>query len=394
MLAGLQNVNTYVLTSIEEKCPLCKQPLPHNLNAKELTDQLEAGRKAAANAEANRLRAEFARSQTGAVEAQRTRLTAAHAEREKAIRVEAKTQAQSESRTALQTANAAAQKAAQAKQAAEEQLARIKLGQDELVKGEITKALRKQREVLDKGKTDELRRKDAEAFQQNQRMQKQVDSLKRQLEQKNSSQLGEGAEIDLYETLREHYERDRIRRVKKGEAGADIEHEVIHNNRVCGSILYDSKNHRAWRNDFIEKLKTDQLAAKADHAILTTSVFPAGEQQICVQGGVIIANPARVVHLVRIIRAQIVEAHRLRLGVGEKARKTEKLYEFINSGRCQQLMARYDAITDGLSELDEREVDAHKRTWEKRGRLIRDAEKVHADFKAEIDRIIEGGHSA
>jgi len=57
-------------------------------------------------------------------------------------------------------------------------------------------------------------------------------------------------------------------------------------------------------------------------------------------------------------------------------------------------MARYDAITDGLSELDEREVDAHKRTWEKRGRLIRDAEKVHADFKAEIDRIIEGGDSA
>ena len=378
----------------EERCPLCKQPLPHNLNAKELAQQLEAGRTAAANAEATRLRAEFARSQAAAVQAEKTRLSAEHTEREKAIRAEAKTQAQSESKTAIQAANAAAQKAAQGKQLAEEQLARTKSGQDELVKGEIAKALRKQREVLDKSKSDDLRRKDAEAFQQNQRMQKQVDSLKRQLEQKNSSQLGEGAEIDLYETLREHYERDRIRRVKKGEAGADIEHEVIHNNRACGSILYDSKNHRAWRDDFVEKLKTDQLAAKADHAILATSVFPAGEQQICVRGGVIIANPARVVHLVRIIRAQIVEAHRLRLGVGEKARKTEKLYEFINSGRCQQLMARYDAIVDGLSELDEREVDAHKRTWEKRGKLIRDAEKVHADFKAEIDRIIEGGESA
>src|SRR5215469_2139922 len=153
-----------LVDAVEERCPLCKQHLPHNLNARDLANQLEESRKAAANAEANRLRAEFAKSQAGAVEAERLRLTAEHAEREKGIRAEARTQAQSDSKAAVQAANAATVKAEQCRHAAEEKLARIQSAQDEVVKGEIAKALRKQREVLDASKAEEFRRKDAETF--------------------------------------------------------------------------------------------------------------------------------------------------------------------------------------------------------------------------------------
>jgi len=44
--------------------------------------------------------------------------------------------------------------------------------------------------------------------------------------------------------------------------------------------MYDSKKHNAWRNDFVTTLATDQMAAKAEHANLSTRKFPEGAQHL------------------------------------------------------------------------------------------------------------------
>lgn len=49
-------------------------------------------------------------------------------------------------------------------------------------------------------------------------------------------------------------------------AGADIRHDVVHNGKKCGTIVYDSKNRNAWRDEYATKLRVDQIAAKAEHA--------------------------------------------------------------------------------------------------------------------------------
>ena len=51
----------------------------------------------------------------------------------------------------------------------------------------------------------------------------------RKLEKKTAEELGEGAELDLYEELKALFEGDRIRRVPKGTPGADIVHEIVEN---------------------------------------------------------------------------------------------------------------------------------------------------------------------
>src|SRR5437899_3341789 len=83
------------------------------------------------------------------------------------------------------------------------------------------------------------------------------------------------AEVDLFEAIKGEFPNDEVTRVNKGAAGADIIHNVVHNGKVCGCIIYDSKNRNAWRNEYVAKLRQDQLSAKADHAILSTMVFPA-----------------------------------------------------------------------------------------------------------------------
>lgn len=371
----------------DERCPLCRQRLPHDLNARELQARLDENRSEAARTEGVRLRAEFEEKQTLALEALKKQMATQQLEREKTIRAEAKGQAEAEIKNQLKAAQAATTKA-------EQQLNQVRTQQDERVKVETDKALRKQREVLDKDKTTALQQAEAQGFRKYQKLQRQLEAAKRELEKKSAAELGEGAEIELYETLRGNFSGDRIKRVKRGEPGADIRHEVIHRGEVCGSILYDSKNHKAWRSDFVEKLKNDQLADKADHAILTTSAFPAGRHQLCVQNDVIVLNPARVVELVGILRTQILQAHRLRLGAEERVRKTEKLYEFINSDRCRQLLERHDTLTGSLLDLEKEETETHRRTWQTRGKLIRDVQKAHGDFRAEVDRIIEGADPA
>ena len=215
-----------------------------------------------------------------------------------------------------------------------------------------------------------------------------MNELQRALEKKTNEELGEGAEIDLFEALKKEFPNDRIERVAKGAPGADILHGVMHSGRECGTIIYDSKNHKMFRNEHVTKLLEDQLAAKAEHAILSTHKFPAGTRQLHMQDGVLVANPARVVSVVTLIRRHLLQAHTLRLSSAEQERKTAALYAFITSERCTQLLSRIDAQADELLEQQVKERKWHDAAWKKEGELIRSIQKVQAELSNEISCII------
>jgi hypothetical protein len=141
----------------------------------------------------------------------------------------------------------------------------------------LAKTLDEQREVLEKAKEDALNAQAAKSFDENQKLSVKVNELTRALEKKTNEELGEGAEVDLYEALRKEFPEDRVTRVKKGEPGGDILHVVVVQGRDCGKIIYDSKNHKQYRAEHVAKLKIDQLAADAEHAILSTHKFPQGK---------------------------------------------------------------------------------------------------------------------
>lgn len=379
-----------------ERCPLCDQTLPHDLSAAELQAKLREHEQKAAQAQEQRLRAQFTEEFSKKVADTKRQLEAEAAEREKVIRLEVRKQAAAEMKDELSKAKQAALKAQQEKAAAEDRIKRLKEEQEAQIRARMKKALAEQRAALDKERDDAVARAKADEFEKNQKLQRQVELLKRQLEEKTADSLGEGAEVDLYEALRQHFdeEGDKITRIKKGQPGADIRHEVRHNNQLCGVILYDSKNHAKWRNSFVTKLKTDQLAAHADHAVLTTAEFPSGVRQFAVREGIIVLNPARAVEVVRLLREHVIQTHRLRLSAKEKNTKTEALYKFINSDRCRQLLDRSESINEQLLEIDAKEMTAHNLVWKKRGQLLKEAQKTHADYRSAIDRIIEDESTA
>lgn len=357
----------------------------------ELERQQSAAREAAAREEATTAAKAIAAQQLAVVEASRqaveatlqqqqaeaeaARLTAAQAATEAAAQLE---QLRQDKETALAAAKAEAERREVEIRAEAVQAAQAKAAED----------LKAQREVLEKAKEDALNAERAEKFLETQKLNSQIDALKRTLEEKTADELGEGAEVNLYEALRAAFPDDKIDRVGKGVAGGDVLHVVMHNGRECGTIIYDSKNHKAFRTEHVTKLLADQSAANAEHAILSTHKFPRGTGQLHNQDGVLLANPARVVALATLIRQHMVQTHTLRLSSAERESKTAALYEFIVSEQCAQFFTRLDNCAGDLLELQVKEKKQHEATWKKQGETLRLIQKVQADLSNRINSII------
>jgi Uncharacterized protein conserved in bacteria (DUF2130) len=348
-------------------CPMCEQPI-----GQDIARRIEAKQREQYEAALVKARAEAA---------------AAAEQKVAAARAEAKLAAETAATAKLADVQAKLAQAEQAKAAANQQIAALKAAEEAAIEkrvAEVQEALQRQRDDL-------LREKDAAILTEKAKVlkaQSDVQDLQRKLEGKTAHELGEGSEIDLFEALKAAFEGDRIQRVPKGVNGADVIHEVVHNGKVCGKIIYDAKNRDAWQNGFATKLRADKLAQGADHAILSSNKFPKDKKEIHPQDGVIVANPARVLALAEILREQIVRMHELRISKEEREEKTVALYAFITSEQFKNLLAQVEAQAGKMLELDTKEQETHRRVWDARGKLIRAVQKARADLTFEIDRII------
>lgn len=313
------------------------------------------------------------------------------ASREALIRAEAQRSAETALNDRVAAADLAKTEAERGKADALESLRKVRADAEKAVadiKAAHANEINVQREVLEKDKTTAVNAERSKNLDTQMRLEEKLQDLTRQLQKKTADELGEGAELDLFEILKAAFDSDKIRRVQKGTAGADIVHEIVHNGKVCGKIVYDSKNRSAWRNDYATKLREDQIAERADHAVLSTNKFPSGERQLHVQDHVIVACPARVLVLAALLRDHVVNNHELRISEEARDEKSAALYTFITSERCRQLLDSAEELISKLEQVDVDEEKAHRTVWKKRGELLRSVLKVNGDFRFEIGRIV------
>jgi hypothetical protein len=254
------------------------------------------------------------------------------------------------------------------------------------------KDLDQQRRALEKDRDAQLLKVQVQHNRDREQLQQNIDALTRRLQRKTADELGEGAEIDVYEALRDAYRRDDITRIKKGEPGADIRHQVLHKGTPCGTILIDSKNRQSWQNAYVTKLREDQMAAKADYAILATTVFPSSRKELYTdeETRVIVVNRARAVEIVGLMRQAMVRMHVLGLSQNERAEKRELLYKYITSEDFRQHVIEAGRLSTEMLDLDADEKRAHDRVWEKRGKMTTRLRNVVREIDTEVGAIVEG----
>lgn len=375
----------------EPHCPLCEQSIPSEMadlvrrrgeeRERQLSESVTAGLKEQFTREREQSEAN-ARSTVARL--QRESAAAIEVIRKEALRKEAA--AREEGATAAKAAAQEEITQANVERAASiSQLEALRADHDSIVEQRVEDA----REALEAARTEVVNALKVQHFEEKQRLTGKLEELTRQLEQKSADERGEVAELNLFEALKLEFPGDRIQRVEKGAQGADIIHDILHNNRTCGRILYECKNRSAWRNDYVAKLREDQIAAQAEHAVLASRIFPAGARQLCEQNGVLIVDPARVVALAGVLRRHVVQLSTLRLSNEERTRKTAALYDFIRSDRCARLFERVGAQAEDLIKLQEKEKREHDAFWKKQHALYQGVQRACGDLRSEIDSIIE-----
>ena len=224
------------------------------------------------------------------------------------------------------------------------------------------------------GLAEEFARKEAQMRVQMESVQRELADAKRKLEQGSQQLQGEALECGLEEMLRAAFPLDEIVAVPKGVNGADLLQRVRSpSGALCGTIVWEAKQTKAFQPAWLQKLKDDQQAVGAELAVLVSSAMPKDVHEPFVrQADVWITSFAAARPLAEALRTTLVEMHKLRLANAGRSEKMELVYNYICSAQFAQ---RVKAVVDGFEAMRadlEAEKAAMLRIWKKReGQLTR-----------------------
>ena len=240
---------------------------------------------------------------------------------------------------------------------------------------EVTRKIDVEREKIrdetSKTLSEGYRLKDLEKGKQISDMRGQIEDLKRRAEQGSQQTQGEVLELEVEGILTHIFPIDTITPVPKGIAGADVI-QAVHDKGglACGKIIWESKRTKAWGGDWISKLKDDQREAKADKAVLVTTVLPKGIKNFGTIDGVWVSDYASFEGLATALRISLLQLAAVKRSSVGKNEKIEALYTYING---PEFINKIEAIVDtfkGMKEDLEQEKRVFTRVWAKKEKQI------------------------
>jgi len=219
---------------------------------------------------------------------------------------------------------------------------------------------------------EEHRLKDAEKDKKLTDALKQIDELKRKMEQGSQQTQGEVLELELEALLKKEFPFDDIEPVSKGVRGGDILQIVkTQSGRICGKILWEIKRTKAWSDSWIQKLKDDQREAKAGLAVLVSEALPQGFHHFRqMDGGVWVTDVPSVISLaiaLRVVLIQVANAREFEIG---KKEKMELIYTYLTGPEFKNRVSAIIEAFRAMNEDLESEKRAMQRIWERRAKQI------------------------
>jgi len=233
------------------------------------------------------------------------------------------------------------------------------------------------------------RLKNAEKDLQLAQARKANEELRRKLEQGSQQLQGEALELNLEHSLRNDNPTDDISEVAKGLYGADLL-QVVKNRSglTAGTIIWEAKNTKNWNDGWIAKLKTDQMAAKADAAVIVSEVLPKGIDGFGYKDGVWVTSRKLVPALTLAIRYTLLEVAQARRAAAGKNEVVEALFKYATGPEFRN---RVETIVHNFNEMKQ-DLEAEKRQttkrWAKRSKqldlIIVHTSGMYGDFQGLI----------
>jgi len=219
---------------------------------------------------------------------------------------------------------------------------------------------------------EEFSRKEAQFRLQMESVQRELAEAKRKAEQGSQQLQGEALELSLEALLKSAFPLDEILPVPKGVNGADLIQRVRSpSGAVCGTILWEAKQTKAWQPAWLRKLKDEQHEIGAEFAVLVTATMPKDSNGKCSEpflreSDVWVARFDAARPLAELLRTALAELHRQRQANTGRSEKAELLYTYLCSPQfASRVKTLYDGFVTLRTEL-EAEKAAMARLWKKR----------------------------
>lgn len=204
---------------------------------------------------------------------------------------------------------------------------------------------------------------------------KQVEDLKRKMEQGSQQTQGEVLEVELEEQLKREFSFDLIEAVGKGIRGGDIIQTVkTQSGKTCGKIIWETKRTKSWSDGWIQKVKDDQREAKADLAVIVSEALPTGFHHFRQIKGVWVTDIPSALSLALALRVVLINVATAKEIEAGKDDKKDLIYRYVTGPEFKN---RVTAIVDGFQTMKD-ELEAEKRAMT----------KIWGKREKQIDRII------
>jgi hypothetical protein len=302
-----------------------------------------------------------------------------HARERETIKAEAKAEVAEATKASQKEVIEAKRQAAEAKRQAQEAQKLLKTAQADAAKNAEAKTEAEVRKLKD------------QHHKQIEGLNTTIRNLHRDLEKKTAQERGDGAEIDLLRALKAAFPLDNISD-KKGH-GPDVTQIVIENGRVCGKIIFESKDAKRWDQGHVTKLRGDRVKAKADYAILSVLTFPRtapdGAQTQLIED-IIVVRPTIAVEIVKMLRDTMIKFATSQITITERDRIQQKLYELLRSERGQEALRAVPAAIAALTTIDDAQDTSNSNYRTRREKAYKALEDAHRPFKAAVDEILTG----
>lgn len=220
------------------------------------------------------------------------------------------------------------------------------------------------------------------------------EDMRRKLQQGSQQTQGEAFEQEFENILKVEFPNDKIEEVAKGTKGGDIIQQVWdRNGNMCGTILWELKNTKAWSEQWVDKIKGDQREIMADYAVIISEVVPNEIQSAKYYKNVWITKKSFVVGLASALRINLIQiAMAKRAGEGKKE-KMGILYSYVSG---TEFRLRVEAIIEAFSNM-QIEIEKEKRyfsnKWARDEKNIRqvidNTYGMHGDLKGIIGVVMQ-----
>ena len=202
-------------------------------------------------------------------------------------------------------------------------------------------------------------------------LRKQLNEAQRKAEQGSQQTQGEVQETFLEDLLKAEFPYDEIKEVPKGVEGADVIQIVKTNyGTVCGTIVWESKNTKAWSQSWVTKLKADQRMLKAEVAVIVSKILPENIRLFGNIEGVWVADLSVSLGIATVLRQQIIQIFNAKLVTANMSSKAEIVYDYLTSNNFKQRIEVWVEYFKQRREEIDKERAYFIKKWEKEDKSI------------------------